>query len=132
MYMISGSGREIKKQTSGIPRVNRLNVLQCLQCIMRHVCVVLYLIVFVFYRMLQEDPVLFQLYKDLVVSQVISAEEFWANRLGGINNAEPTPLNDKQEVGISGAFLVSTYVLAGVHVMLPVVSYEGQQHTAAL
>ncbi|KAJ8358078.1 hypothetical protein AAFF_G00036650 [Aldrovandia affinis] len=31
-------------------------------------------------RMLQEDPVLFQLYKDLVVSQVISAEEFWANR----------------------------------------------------
>ena len=30
--------------------------------------------------MLQEDPELFQLYKDLVVSQVISAEEFWANR----------------------------------------------------
>ncbi|MED6259850.1 General transcription factor IIH subunit 1, partial [Ataeniobius toweri] len=56
-------------------------------------------------RMLQEDPVLFQLYKDLVVSQVISAEEFWANRLGGVNNAEPAPYNNKQEVGISGAFL---------------------------
>ncbi|KAM9377855.1 general transcription factor IIH subunit 1 [Pholidichthys leucotaenia] len=56
-------------------------------------------------RMLQEDPVLFQLYKDLVVSQVISAEEFWANRLGGVNNSDPAPYNSKQEVGISGAFL---------------------------
>uniref|UniRef100_A0A672GMF9 BSD domain-containing protein n=1 Tax=Salarias fasciatus TaxID=181472 RepID=A0A672GMF9_SALFA len=56
-------------------------------------------------RMLQEDPVLFQLYKDLVVSQVIGAEEFWANRLGGVNNTEPATCNNKQEVGISGAFL---------------------------
>lgn len=55
--------------------------------------------------MLQEDPVLFQLYKDLVVSQVISAEEFWANRLSlnaGDNSAAPS----KQDVGISAAFLV--------------------------
>ncbi|XP_076026975.1 general transcription factor IIH subunit 1 [Genypterus blacodes] len=58
-------------------------------------------------RMLQEDPVLFQLYKDLVVSQVISAEEFWANRLGtnNNNNSNHAVCNDKQEVGISGAFL---------------------------
>ncbi|XP_033823999.1 general transcription factor IIH subunit 1 [Periophthalmus magnuspinnatus] len=56
-------------------------------------------------RMLQEDPVLFQLYKDLVVSQVITAEEFWANRLGGINNTDSSVSNNKQEVGISGAFL---------------------------
>ncbi|XP_061630634.1 general transcription factor IIH subunit 1 [Phyllopteryx taeniolatus] len=56
-------------------------------------------------RMLQEDPVLFQLYKDLVVSQVISAEEFWANRLGGLNQTDPAVCNNKQEVGISGAFL---------------------------
>uniref|UniRef100_A0A671WX17 General transcription factor IIH subunit 1 n=2 Tax=Sparus aurata TaxID=8175 RepID=A0A671WX17_SPAAU len=56
-------------------------------------------------RMLQEDPVLFQLYKDLVVSQVISADEFWANRLGDMNNSDPTPYNNKQDVGISGAFL---------------------------
>ncbi|TMS05416.1 General transcription factor IIH subunit 1 [Larimichthys crocea] len=58
-------------------------------------------------RMLQEDPVLFQLYKDLVVSQVISADEFWANRLGDISNADPALYNNnnKQEVGISGAFL---------------------------
>lgn len=56
-------------------------------------------------RMLQDDPVLFQLYKDLVVSQVISAEEFWANRLGSNNNTDSTVSNNKQEVGISGAFL---------------------------
>ncbi|KAM9815956.1 general transcription factor IIH subunit 1-like [Syngnathus typhle] len=57
-------------------------------------------------RMLQEDPLLFQLYKDLVVSQVISAEEFWANRLGGLNtHTHPAVCNNKQEVGISGAFL---------------------------
>ncbi|MBN3303777.1 general transcription factor IIH subunit 1 isoform X2 [Amia ocellicauda] len=55
-------------------------------------------------RMLQEDPVLFQLYKDLVVSQVISAEEFWANRLS-LNAADHAPSNSKQEVGISAAFL---------------------------
>ena len=56
-------------------------------------------------RMLQEDPVLFQLYKDLVVSQVISAEEFWANRMS-TNNTENSS-NKKQDVGISAAFLVS-------------------------
>ena len=31
--------------------------------------------------MLQSDPELFQLYKDLVVSGIVSAEEFWANRV---------------------------------------------------
>uniref|UniRef100_A0A8C5H120 General transcription factor IIH subunit 1 n=1 Tax=Gouania willdenowi TaxID=441366 RepID=A0A8C5H120_GOUWI len=56
-------------------------------------------------RMLQEDPVLFQMYKDLVVSKVISAEEFWTNRLGGVNNTDSVVQNNKQEVGISGAFL---------------------------
>lgn len=62
--------------------------------------------------MLQEDPLLFQLYKDLVVSQVISADEFWANRLGEVNNTELALHNNKQEVGISGAFLVSASSLA--------------------
>lgn len=56
-------------------------------------------------RMLQEDPVLFQLYKDLVVSQVISAEEFWANRMS-LNSVDHSPSsNNVQEVGISAAFL---------------------------
>lgn len=31
-------------------------------------------------RMLQEDKQLYQLYNDLVVSGVITAEEFWTNR----------------------------------------------------
>ena len=30
--------------------------------------------------MLQEDPELFQLYKDLVVSGIVSPDEFWNNR----------------------------------------------------
>ncbi|KFQ46715.1 PREDICTED: general transcription factor IIH subunit 1 [Nestor notabilis] len=55
-------------------------------------------------RMLQEDPVLFQLYKDLVVSQVISAEEFWANRLS-MNAGDNSTAPSKQDVGISAAFL---------------------------
>ncbi|KAF7245433.1 General transcription factor IIH subunit 1 [Varanus komodoensis] len=55
-------------------------------------------------RMLQEDPLLFQLYKDLVVSQVISAEEFWSNRLS-INAMDNATVTNKQEVGISAAFL---------------------------
>ncbi|XP_069928763.1 general transcription factor IIH subunit 1 isoform X3 [Oryctolagus cuniculus] len=56
-------------------------------------------------RMLQEDPVLFQLYKDLVVSQVISAEEFWANRLNVNTTDSSSTSNHKQDVGISAAFL---------------------------
>ncbi|XP_048644161.1 general transcription factor IIH subunit 1 [Marmota marmota marmota] len=56
-------------------------------------------------RMLQEDPVLFQLYKDLVVSQVISAEEFWANRLNVNATDSFSTSNHKQDVGISAAFL---------------------------
>ncbi|XP_067902215.1 general transcription factor IIH subunit 1 isoform X2 [Heterodontus francisci] len=55
-------------------------------------------------RMLQEDPVLFQLYKDLVVSQVISAEEFWVNRLTG-NSMDNSVSSNKQDIGISAAFL---------------------------
>ncbi|KAM9095553.1 LOW QUALITY PROTEIN: general transcription factor IIH subunit 1-like [Sarcophilus harrisii] len=56
-------------------------------------------------RRLQEDPVLFQLYKDLVVSQVISADEFWANRFSGNAVESPAASNHKQDVGISAAFL---------------------------
>lgn len=59
--------------------------------------------------MLQEDPVLFQLYKDLVVSQVISAEEFWANRLN-MNASDNSAAHSKQDVGISAAFLVCSLI----------------------
>lgn len=61
--------------------------------------------------MLQEDPVLFQLYKDLVVSQVISAEEFWANRLN-VTAVDNSAASNKQDVGISAAFLVCTLLIS--------------------
>lgn len=51
------------------------------------------------------------MYKDLVVCQVISAEEFWANRLS-INNVDHSLSNNKQEVGISAAFLVSSAIMS--------------------
>ena len=41
------------------------------------VCVIYY---FPDHRLLKDNPELYQLYKDLVVSGVITAEEFWANR----------------------------------------------------
>uniref|UniRef100_A0A2I3GNQ6 General transcription factor IIH subunit 1 n=1 Tax=Nomascus leucogenys TaxID=61853 RepID=A0A2I3GNQ6_NOMLE len=60
-------------------------------------------------RMLQKDPVLFQLYKDLVVSQVMSAEEFWANRLN-VNATENSSTSDhKQDIDISAAFLADVW-----------------------
>ena len=35
------------------------------------------------FRLLQNNPDLYQLYKDLVVSEIITAEEFWSNRANG-------------------------------------------------
>ncbi|ESO86947.1 hypothetical protein LOTGIDRAFT_207033 [Lottia gigantea] len=55
-------------------------------------------------KILQENPEIFQLYKDLVVSQVISAEEFWStisNKLASSSKVS-TP---NQTVGVSPAFL---------------------------
>nr|CAG4651744.1 EOG090X04EN [Triops cancriformis] len=54
-------------------------------------------------RLLSENPQLLQLYKELVISQVISAEEFWSE------HATPYIKNQldasKQNVGVSSAFL---------------------------
>ena len=38
---------------------------------------------FMYCRLLQDNPDLYQLYKDLVVGDIITAEEFWANRSNG-------------------------------------------------
>lgn len=35
--------------------------------------------------MLNSNPTLYQLYKDLVVGGLITADEFWANRLHGVS-----------------------------------------------
>ncbi|XP_033102640.1 general transcription factor IIH subunit 1-like [Anneissia japonica] len=50
-------------------------------------------------RMLKEDPKLYHLYKDLVVSGVITAEEFWSSR------KEVVGMKNNQQVGVSAAFL---------------------------
>lgn len=54
-------------------------------------------------RLLTENPRLLQLYKDLVISQILSSEEFWkihGKDLGNLKSAA-----SKQEIGVSGAFL---------------------------
>lgn len=58
--------------------------------------------------MLQQDPDLFQLYKNLVVSGVVTAEEFWATRAP----KKESSANSQQNIGISAAFLVRTYYCA--------------------
>ncbi|XP_033752452.1 general transcription factor IIH subunit 1-like [Pecten maximus] len=55
-------------------------------------------------RLLQESPELFQLYKDLVVSGVITAEEFWESRADQLSNIGKNE-GSKQAVGVSAAFL---------------------------
>ncbi|CAL1271219.1 unnamed protein product [Larinioides sclopetarius] len=55
-------------------------------------------------NILAKDPVLFQLYRDLVATQVITADEFWANYVK--KPAQNETANTEQETGISGSFLV--------------------------
>ena len=64
-------------------------------------------------NLLKSDPALFQLYNDLVVGRLISAEEFWANRfsegklpIGGGGNGGVKG-QDQQALGLPSAFLVS-------------------------
>ncbi|XP_071452496.1 general transcription factor IIH subunit 1 [Hetaerina americana] len=52
-------------------------------------------------RLLSENPKLLQLYRDLVITQVISSEEFWAQHASQYAQKQ----NQKQEIGVSGAFL---------------------------
>ncbi|XP_033645661.1 general transcription factor IIH subunit 1-like [Asterias rubens] len=60
-------------------------------------------------RILQDDPELFQLYKDLVISKVMTADEFWANRKSMVKPKEPSGSSNSstvpQGVGVSAAFL---------------------------
>lgn len=52
---------------------------------------------------LANDPVLFQLYRDLVATQVITADEFWANY---VKKPSQKTSNVNQETGVSGSFLI--------------------------
>jgi len=51
-------------------------------------------------RLLKDNPELYQLYKDLVVSGVITAEEFWANR-----GKDTQTVQSDQAIGLSSALL---------------------------
>ncbi|XP_035726219.1 general transcription factor IIH subunit 1-like [Vespa mandarinia] len=53
-------------------------------------------------RMLQENPVLLQLYRDLVIPQVITSEEFWTQHAAEYTRAKKV---QRQEIGVNGAFL---------------------------
>nr|CAB3251307.1 general transcription factor IIH subunit 1-like [Phallusia mammillata] len=52
-------------------------------------------------RLLQTDQDLFQTYKDLVVSGIITAEEFWNSHSSKL----PSEVGSMQKVGVSAAFL---------------------------
>lgn len=53
-------------------------------------------------RILAENPHLFQLYKDLVTSQVLTSDEFWNTHA---KEHALKKVNKKQNIGVSGAFL---------------------------
>jgi len=53
-------------------------------------------------KMLSDNPGLLQLYKDLVITGIITADEFWANHATEYIKQKQTVA---QEVGVSGAFL---------------------------
>ncbi|GAB1869541.1 General transcription factor IIH subunit 1 [Camponotus japonicus] len=53
-------------------------------------------------RTLQEHPVLLQLYRDLVITQVISSEEFWSQHAAEYTQAKKI---QRQDIGVNSAFL---------------------------
>lgn len=61
--------------------------------------------IFVF-RTLQEHPMLLQLYRDLVITQVISSEEFWSQYAAEYTQAKKI---QRQEIGVNSAFLVNIF-----------------------
>ncbi|XP_030845510.1 general transcription factor IIH subunit 1 [Strongylocentrotus purpuratus] len=63
-------------------------------------------------KMLKDDPELFQLYRDLVMSGVMTADEFWASRINmsqqesaAASSASTSASDGGQGVGVSAAFL---------------------------
>ncbi|XP_065201318.1 general transcription factor IIH subunit 1 [Planococcus citri] len=55
-------------------------------------------------RILSENPALLQLYRDLVITQVISADEFWSQHAP---KYAPRNTNNSQHTGVPGNFLVN-------------------------
>lgn len=55
-------------------------------------------------RILSENPALLQLYRDLVITQVITPEEFWSQHAP---KYAPRNVNNNQNTGVPGNFLVN-------------------------
>ena len=55
-------------------------------------------------RMLSENPGLLQLYKDLVITNIISPEEFWSQHANKGQKSQEVQ-SKGQEVGVAGSFL---------------------------
>ncbi|KAH0550539.1 general transcription factor IIH subunit 1 [Cotesia glomerata] len=53
-------------------------------------------------RLLQENPTLLQLYRDLVITQVITSEEFWSQHAVEYTQANKS---QRQDIGVNSAFL---------------------------
>ena len=52
------------------------------------------------------DPVsILQLYKDLVITNIITPEEFWSQHAPSKNKSSSDSSSNKQEVGVAGSFL---------------------------
>jgi hypothetical protein len=64
------------------------------------------------FRLLSENPSLLQLYRDLVITHVISSEEFWSQHALQYMQKQQ---NQKQDIGVSGAFLVCFGVLVFIY-----------------
>lgn len=62
-------------------------------------------------RMLDENEQLQQLYRALVPTSIISVDEFWKE----IASQYKQTMGPQQDVGVSGAFLVSPYVSLCFH-----------------
>jgi len=62
-------------------------------------------------RMLSENPGLLQLYKDLVITNIITPDEFWiqhapkSSSQGGSSSAGSDSATKNQEVGVAGSFM---------------------------
>ena len=60
----------------------------------------------IIHRLLSQNPSLLQLYKDLVITQVLTADEFWAKHAAKFMQKQKA---QAQEIGVSGAFLVRNF-----------------------
>ena len=58
-------------------------------------------------KLLSDNPQLLQLYVDLVITQVVTAEEFWAEYAPPLVKQKTDLSTTQQHVGVSSAFLVS-------------------------